>query len=140
MDLDCVLSPSLLATVMSSQGPTEIAVIGASHSAILCLMNLYRLASTSKPDVKIKWLTRHPLRYAEFMDGWILRDNTGLKGEAAEWAKANLEPETLPNSDVGKYITKVAYKPGAEKETMLEHLQGTDFYVQAIGYLSLIHI
>jgi hypothetical protein len=134
MDLDCVLSPTLLATSLSPMGPTEIAVIGASHSAILCLMNLYHLASNSKPDLKIKWLTRHPLRYAEFMDGWILRDNTGLKGAAATWAKENLEPETMPNSDVAKYITKVDYKAGAEKETMLEHLQNTDFYVQAIGY------
>jgi hypothetical protein len=109
-------------------------VVGASHSAILVLMNLYKLASTSKPDLRVTWLTRHKLRYAEQRDGWILRDNTGLKGEAAEWARNNLEPDTMPNSDVSKYITKVAYEAGAERETYKQHLQGMDFYVQAIGY------
>lgn len=73
LDLDCALSPTLLSTTLAPLGPTTIAVIGASHSAILVLMNLYRLASTAKPDLKIRWFTRHPLRYAEYMDGWILR-------------------------------------------------------------------
>jgi len=134
LDLDCALSPTLLSTTLSPLGPTSIAVVGASHSAILVLMNLYKLASTSKPDLRITWLTRHKLRYAEQRDGWILRDNTGLKGEAAEWARNNLEPDTMPNSDVSKYVTKVAYEAGAEKETYEQHLQGMDFYVQAIGY------
>lgn len=134
LDLDCALSPTLLSTTLSPLGPTSIAVVGASHSAILVLMNLYKLASTRKPDLRITWLTRHKLRYAEQRDGWILRDNTGLKGEAAEWARNNLEPDTMPNSDVSKYITKVAYEAGAEKETYEQHLQGMDFYVQAIGY------
>jgi hypothetical protein len=134
LDLDCALSPSLLSTALSPLGPTSVAVVGASHSAILVLMNLYNLARTSKPDLRITWLTRHPLRYAEQRDGWILRDNTGLKGAAAEWARNNLEPDTLPNSDVAKYLTKVAYEAGTEKETYGRHLQGVDFYVQAIGY------
>jgi hypothetical protein len=134
LDLDCALSPTLLSTALSPLGPTSIAVVGASHSAILVLMNLYELARTTKPDLRIKWFTRHPLRYAEQRDGWILRDNTGLKGAAAEWARNNLEPDTLPNSDVSKYLTKVAYEAGTEKETYERHLQGVDFYVQAIGY------
>jgi hypothetical protein len=134
LDLDCALQPTLLATTLSALGPTSIAVIGASHSAILVLMNLYEFARTSKSDLKITWLTRHKLRYAEQRDGWILRDNTGLKGSAAEWARNNLEPDTMPNSDVSKYVSKVAYKSGAEKETYEQHLQGKDFYVQAIGY------
>jgi hypothetical protein len=134
LDLDCALSPSLLSTALSPLGPTSIAVVGASHSAILVLMNLYNLARTSKPDLRITWLTRHPLRYAEQRDGWILRDNTGLKGAAAQWARENLEPDTLPSSEVSKYLTKVAYEAGAEKETYERHLQGVDFYVQAIGY------
>lgn len=133
LDLDCALSPTLLSTTLSPLGPTSVAVVGASHSAILVLMNLYNLARTSKPDLRITWLTRHKLRYAEQRDGWILRDNTGLKGEAAEWARNNLEPDTMPNSDVSKYVTKVAYKAGTEKETYEQDLQGVDFYVQAIG-------
>ena len=58
-------------------------MIGASHSAILVLRNLYNLASTTHTKLRIKWLTRHALRYAEERDGWIFQDNTGLKGDVA---------------------------------------------------------
>ncbi|OQO03085.1 hypothetical protein B0A48_11340 [Cryoendolithus antarcticus] len=134
LDLDCALSPTLLATALSPMDNLTIAVIGASHSAILVLRNLYNLASTSKPNLRVKWFTRHPLRYAEFMDGWILRDNTGLKGEAATWAKQNLEPETMPGSDVAKYVTKIQYPSGTEKDVFEREMQGVEYYVQAIGY------
>ncbi|KAK6438125.1 hypothetical protein LTR95_005670 [Oleoguttula sp. CCFEE 5521] len=134
LDLDCALSPTLLATTLSPMDSLTVAVIGASHPAILVLRNLYNLASTTKPNLRIKWFTRHPLRYAEFMDGWILRDNTGLKGEAATWAKQNLEPETMPDSDVAKYVTKIQYPSGTEKEVFEREMQGVEYYVQAIGY------
>ena len=134
LDLDTALSPTRLSTALSPLGSTTITVIGASHSAILVLMNLYNLASTSKPDLRVRWLTRHPLRYAVFMDGWILRDNTGLKGEAAEWAKANLEPDVYDQSDVSKYIQRIDYEAGRERDVFLSHIPGSDFYVQAIGY------
>lgn len=134
LNLDLVLSPTHLAQQLSTNEPVSIAVIGASHSAILALLNLYNLASTSHPKLQIKWFTRHPLRYAEFMDGWILRDNTGLKGEAADWAKANLEPDVFDSSPVSKFVTKVAYKREHELETYKQELPGCDHYVQAIGY------
>ena len=99
-------------------------------------MNLYNLASTSKPDLKVRWLTRHPLRYAEYMDGWILRDNTGLKGEAAAWAKANLEPDpdSYERSDVRNYIERIDYEAGTEKDSFAQYLPGSDYVIQAIGY------
>lgn len=133
IDLDEALSPTKLTDKLSSIGEANIAVIGASHSAVLILRNLYNIAKTM-PGIKVKWFTRHNLRYAEYMDGWILRDNTGLKGEAATWAKENLEPETMPSSDVSKYITKVLYKAGTEKETFAEHFQDVNYYIQAIGF------
>jgi hypothetical protein len=134
LELDTALSPTRLSSRLSSQGPTTVAVIGASHSAILVLMNLYHLAASSKPDLRIRWLTRHSLRYAEYMDGWILRDNTGLKGEAADWARNNLEPETFSQSDASKYISRIDYERGDEEGAFEENLQGCNFYVQAIGY------
>ncbi|KAK3115300.1 hypothetical protein LTR53_005479 [Teratosphaeriaceae sp. CCFEE 6253] len=134
LDLDTCLSPTYLAQKLTPLGPTTVSVIGASHSAILVLRNLYNLARTSKPDLKVRWLTRHALRYAEFMDGWILRDNTGLKGEAAVWAKENLEPESMKWSDVRNYIDAVSYEKGAEREMFAQHLPGSDFVIQAIGY------
>ncbi|GAB7359567.1 hypothetical protein MBLNU230_g6754t1 [Neophaeotheca triangularis] len=137
LDLDCALSPTLLATTFARQTstPTTIAVIGASHSAILVLRNLYRLAKTQNPHLRVKWFTRHPIRYAVPQpDGWVLRENTGLKGEAATWARDSLEPDTMPHSDVGNYISKVAYEKGDEEAVFKQHLPGCDWYVQAIGY------
>lgn len=134
LHLDSALSPSRLSQTLSPLGPTEVAVIGASHSAILVLWNLANFALTSKPDLKIKWFTRHALRYAEFEDGFIARDNTGLKGQAAQWARENLEPETMPNSPVSKCISKIAHEKGAEPDVYAKHLPGCAFVVQAIGY------
>ncbi|CAD6446195.1 f9069557-a81f-456d-aa9f-8621c3ac807c [Sclerotinia trifoliorum] len=116
---------------------TTIAVIGASHSAILVLRNLYEAATLLKEkdgQIRIKWLTRHELRYAEERDGWIKRDNTGLKGEVATWAKENLEADTLPTSDVSKYLEKVKTSPETETEDYEKHLPGCKYVVQAIGF------
>lgn len=120
----------------SIKNPT-IAVIGASHSAILVLRNLHRLASNPEnglKELRIKWFTRHELRYAEERDGWIKRDNTGLKGEVATWAKENLEADTFPTSDVSKYLEKVKTSPETEEKDMVEHLHGCQFEVQAVGF------
>lgn len=135
LHLDTALSPSLLSKELSANKEVTVAVIGASHSAILILMNLYNLASTSHSKLHIRWFTRHPLRYAEFMDGWILRDNTGLKGAAAAWARQNLEPEVFDNSPVSKFVEKISYKREHEFETYQQHLPGCQYYVQAIGYM-----
>ncbi|KAF7861888.1 hypothetical protein EAF04_007770 [Stromatinia cepivora] len=144
LGLDTCLRPSRLANTMrhnlkemsGSTRSTTIAVIGASHSAILVLRNLYNAATSLKKDcqVRIKWLTRHELRYAEERDGWIKRDNTGLKGEVATWAKENLEADTLPTSDVSKYLEKVKTSPETEREDYEKHLPACQYVVQAIGF------
>ncbi|KAG8627702.1 hypothetical protein KVT40_003575 [Elsinoe batatas] len=134
INLDTALSPSTISQFIPKDKPVTIAVIGASHSAILVLWNLANLALSSHPKLHIKWFTRHSLRYAEFMDGWILRDNTGLKGDAAVWAKENLEPEVLPSSPVAKCITPISYQKDHELDAYKEHLPGTDYCIQAIGY------
>ncbi|KAL3494245.1 pyridine nucleotide-disulfide oxidoreductase-domain-containing protein [Aspergillus germanicus] len=135
LDLDIVLKPSELASTLPSS-PTNVAVVGASHSAILALLNLYDLARTSHPGLRIKWFTRHPLRYAEYMDGWILRDNTGLKGRAADFARAQLEDSALPTSPAGRFITKMDCAGGPEKEAAQyqRHLLDCSYLVQAVGY------
>ena len=61
-----------------------VAVFGASHSAILVLRNLI--------DKKIKRVInfyQSPLTYAVYFDDWILFDDTGLKGTAAEWPRTH---------------------------------------------------
>ena len=134
LDLDTALSPSKLRAALASEKSLTISVIGASHSAILVLMNLYGLAASSKPDLRIRWFTRHALRYAKEMDGWILRDNTGLKGDAATWAQNNLEPEVFNKSDVSKYMERIEYPAGDEEGVFEERIPGSQYYVQAIGY------
>ncbi|CBF84880.1 hypothetical protein AN1450.2 [Aspergillus nidulans FGSC A4] len=136
LDLDVVLKPSELASALPQNQPTTVAVVGASHSAVLALLNLYDLARTSHSHLRIKWFTRHPLRYAEYMDGWILRDNTGLKGRAADFARQQLEDSVLPTSEAGRYITKIDCAGGQSKETAQyqRHLPSCTHITQAIGY------
>ncbi|TAQ84923.1 hypothetical protein B7494_g6750 [Chlorociboria aeruginascens] len=134
--LDPALNPPLLSKTLSSASPLTVGIIGASHSAILVLRNLYNLASTSHPKLRIKWFTRHPLRYAEERDGWTYRDNTGLKGEVAIWAKENLEPEKLASSPVSKYLQKITTSPEKKVEQSVYELElpDCDFVIQAIGF------
>ncbi|KAI3327819.1 hypothetical protein HD806DRAFT_484026 [Xylariaceae sp. AK1471] len=134
VDLDVALTPSILTKTFDPAAKTTVAVVGASHSAILVLMNLVNLAGSSHPNLRIKWFTRNQqLRYAEYMDGWILRDNTGLKGQAAEWAHQNLDDEAFPNSPVSKIITKV-WTAGKEEEAYKAELPGCTHIIQAVGY------
>ncbi|KAJ5675801.1 hypothetical protein N7462_008698 [Penicillium macrosclerotiorum] len=136
LDLDTVLKPSELAITLPTDTPTTVAVVGASHSAILALLNLVTLARDSHPLLRVKWFTRHPLRYAEFMDGWILRDNTGLKGLAADFARTQLEDAQLPTSPAGTVITKVDCAGGEAREAAQyrAHLPECAHIVQAVGF------
>lgn len=162
INLDDALSPTTLRTLLtplsSSRTPTTIAVIGASHSAILVLMNLSHIISSSPHlNLNVKWFTRHPLRYAEYdSSGHVsARDNTGLKGQAAVWAKENLEPLFSPSSSSSSSttttITSVAngsmqmirYQKGEEEnvyrkyllEKEQEKIPSPKFLIQAIGYM-----
>ncbi|KKY19383.1 hypothetical protein UCRPC4_g04543 [Phaeomoniella chlamydospora] len=113
----------------NSQVVTQLGqVTGASLNSML--------ASTSYPDLKVRWFPRNGLRYAKFEDGWILRDNTGLKGAAAEFARAHLEDDVLPHSEAGKFISKHDCSGGYEKEIMTyeENLPGCTHIVSATGF------
>ncbi|CAG8316217.1 unnamed protein product [Penicillium salamii] len=135
LDLDLVLKPTELAQTLEDK-PLTVAIVGASHSAILAILNFIHLANTSHPNLRIKWFTRHALRYAEFKDGWILRDNTGLKGHAAEFAREQLEDDKLPISDAGNVLTKIDCAGGRDIESAQyqKYLPECDYIVQAVGY------
>ncbi|KAG0645894.1 GDP-Man:Man(2) c(2)-PP-Dol alpha-1 [Hyphodiscus hymeniophilus] len=134
LGLDPALNPPLLAKLLPSDQPLTVGVIGASHSAILVLRNLYNLASSTHPKLRIRWFTRHPLRYAEERDGWIFRDNTGLKGDVAVWAKENLEEDRLQSSPVSNYLEKIATSKEREQEDYEKYLPSCTHVVQAIGF------
>lgn len=135
--LDTALKPSILAKTIDASQPATVGVIGASHSAILVLMNLYRLAVTTHPHLRIKWFTRHKtLRYAKYMDGWILYDNTGLKGQAAQWARESLEDQVFDQSPVSKVISRfyTPAKDGVEEQVYRAELPSCTHVAQAVGY------
>ncbi|POS85490.1 hypothetical protein EPUL_001991 [Erysiphe pulchra] len=134
INLDLALKPTLLSSTFPKDSKPTVAVIGASHSAILVLRNFYNLACSSHQNLRIKWFTRHPLRYAEDRDGWILNDNTGLKGEISIWAKENIEVGKLELSPVGKFLEKIDTSIKEDEENYIKHLMSCTHVVQAIGF------
>lgn len=89
--VEVALNPDKLAQ-QQLDGAT-VAVFGSSHSTMIALPNLLRL-----PVAKVINFYRSPLKYAVYLDDWILFDDTGLKGRAADWARENIDggyPERL---------------------------------------------
>jgi hypothetical protein len=136
LPLDIALSPAQLSTTLPTTALT-IAVIGASHSAILILRNLFVLSQSTHPNLRVKWFSRHPLRYAIYHGDWIEKDNTGLKGEAAAWARENLEPDVWDErpGHVGAVVQKVFVKAGKEETEAYEReLPGCGIVCEAVGF------
>jgi cation diffusion facilitator CzcD-associated flavoprotein CzcO len=99
-----------------------VAVFGSSHSAMLALRNL--VESSAKQIINFY---RQPLRYAVYMDDWILFDDTGLKGTTAEWARhyidgewpSNLMRVTSNEANIKQYLplcNKAIYAVGFERK------------------------
>jgi cation diffusion facilitator CzcD-associated flavoprotein CzcO len=120
--LEVALDPEKLA-----QQPLEnatVAVFGSSHSTMIALPNLLR-----HPVGRVINFYRSPLRYAVHLDDWILFDDTGLKGQAAAWARENIDgvyPQRLERCWIGSpdFAEKVAacdrviYTVGFERRTL----------------------
>ncbi|KAI1104974.1 pyridine nucleotide-disulfide oxidoreductase-domain-containing protein [Jackrogersella minutella] len=135
--LDIFLKPSLLAETLPRDRDMCVGVIGASHSAVLVLMNLFTLSQDSHPQLRVRWFSRaRNLKYAEDKGDWILYDNTGLKGVAAQFAQEHLDGDKLLHSDVGKIITRVDCSGGEEQETQayLQEMPACEYVTQAIGF------
>lgn len=134
LDSEALLCPGQIERLI---GPEDVVgLVGSSHTAILILRNLIQLAD---PTVHIINFCRSPLRFAEYLaDGRIKHDNTGLKGEAAEWARQHLLP--LDQSDstsvgFGGRLMRIAMPtPAAEQEAYAHWLPRCTKLVWAIGY------
>ncbi|MBV8178243.1 MAG: FAD-dependent oxidoreductase [Mycobacterium sp.] len=115
--LEVALDPEKLA-----EEPLEnatIAVFGSSHSSMIALPNLLR-----HPVEKVINFYRSALRYAVYLDDWILFDDSGLKGHAAVWARENIDgvhPDRLERCWVSD--------PDFE-----EKLAACDFAVYTVGF------
>ncbi len=133
--LETALAPNKL--IEHIKPNDTVGVFGSSHSAILVLANLVEL----QPK-KIINFYRSPLKYALYLDHWILYDDTGLKGFTAQWAKEHLEknvPDILDRVLVSDHIfdeslslcNKVIYAVGFERRKtpvleQFEHLRYDD--------------
>jgi len=97
----------------------KIAIFGSSHSAILALRNL-----CNNNVNQIINFYRSPLRYAVYFENWILFDDTGLKGEAAEWARQNIDGD-MPENLIRVY---------ANQENIEHYLPQCNKVIYAIGF------
>lgn len=131
--LETAFNPQKLSQSIAAQD--TIAIFGSSHSAVLALANVLSL----KPKSVINFY-RSPHRYAIFLEDWILYDDTGLKGFAAEWAKKHLDgsmPGNLHRISVTDHTfneslalcNKAIYAVGFEKRKLpvLEQYENLDY-------------
>lgn len=117
IDLACALDIEKLKQQVTNDD--VIAVFGSSHSAVMIVRDL--LACGVKRVINFY---RSPLRFALFMEDWILFDNTGLKGNTQQWARDNLQgalPEALE-----RYL--------ANDDTVRHYLPHCDKAIYAVGF------
>lgn len=127
LDLDVCLKPSALRHVVPAGA--KVGVVGASHSAILAIKNLHDLG-----DVSVVNFHRSALLYAIYREGWILYDNTGLKGVAADWAREVLAAPTLPATLRRVDLKSEENRRRSEREIYDAELADVTHLVSAIGY------
>lgn len=89
IDLVTALSPNELAKSVDEND--VVAVFGSSHSAMIVIRNLIETGVK-----KIVNFYLSPLKFAVLMDDWILYDDTGLKGDTANWVRENISQRLLP--------------------------------------------
>jgi cation diffusion facilitator CzcD-associated flavoprotein CzcO len=125
--LDIALDPEKLA--LQPLENATVAVFGSSHSSMIVLPHLLH-----HPVAKVINFYRSPLRYAVYLDDWILFDDSGLKGRAADWARENIDgvlPDRLERClvDGPGFDDKLAecdlavYTVGLERRTLPETRQ-----------------
>jgi cation diffusion facilitator CzcD-associated flavoprotein CzcO len=139
--VEVALDPEKLAQV-ALEG-ARVAVFGSSHSSMIALPHLLR-----HPVAKVINFYRSPLKYAVYLDDWILFDDTGLKGQAAVWARENIDgafPERLERCWVSSpefeeklaECDRVVYTVGFERRKLPETPQwGQLEYNQQNGILA----
>lgn len=111
------LTPSLLKK--SCRPDDTIAVFGSSHSAMIAIRNLVEAGVK-----KIVNFYQSPLKYAVLLDDWILYDDTGLKGETAEWVRENVSKRCLPQ--ITRYLST--------EENLDLHLSACNKAIYAVGF------
>jgi len=113
----------------------QVAVFGSSHSAMLAIMNLWKYTKN------IVHFYRSKIVYAIPKDGWILYDDTGLKGKVADWTKENVDKLVSIHIDDSKYqdafkkCNKIVYCTGLARVPLPELIiDGKQVDTKKLGY------
>ncbi|KNZ59748.1 hypothetical protein VP01_166g10 [Puccinia sorghi] len=129
IELEVALSGRRLGAALAemglSGGAEKIGVVGSSHSAFLVLRNLATLADGPRVNMVHAFRTGE-LRFAEQKDGWVLFDNTGLKGLVADWVREEYWPLVEQRRVVRVHVT--------DPTSLKEALQDCVRVIYAIGY------
>lgn len=118
---DAMDEPRIKNHLVSSDGKKAqtIGVFGSSHSAIIVLRNL-----VENKINKIINFYRSPIRYAVYMDDWILFDDSGLKGSAADWSREYIDGQ-IPDNLIRVY---------SDEENITRYFPQCDKVVYAVGF------
>ncbi len=120
LPMETALNPDKLSSLDLQD--KNIAIFGSSHSAVIVVQSLLKL------NANVFNFYRSPTAYALPMSNengnWVLHDNTGLKGQTAEWAKANLYHHSTPK--LKRYYSN--------PENIDEFLPQCDFAIYATGF------
>lgn len=131
VSLDDILQPEMMHALINKDD--IVAVLGSSHSAMLAIKIM------SESDVRPKKVVnfyRSALKFAEYLeDGRIKHDNTGLKGEVADWVRREVGDcdGQVRSTQLGGFLERVCLE-GDEQAVYAEHLPECTKIVSAIGY------
>lgn len=103
-----------------------VAVIGSSHSAALAAMHLLQLGYKVKQFLNKKYLFAAPAISSEGIS-FTQYDNTGLKGEVAQFTRTLLE-------ESNQFSSKISYQLQQNSAAFNYSLQDCSHFVAAIGY------
>lgn len=117
ISLTDALTPSVLRS--RCHADDVVAVFGSSHSAMIAIRNLVECGVNNIVNFYLS-----PLRYAVILEDWILYDDTGLKGETAQWVHDNVSKRCLPQ------ITRHL----ATEENLDQYLPSCNKAVYAVGF------
>lgn len=115
--LTIALNPSQLKERCRSND--RVAVFGSSHSAMIILRTLVEAGVDSIVNFYLS-----PIRFALPMGNWILYDNTGLKGETAQWVRDVLLTDKAPQ--ITRYLSN--------EENLARELPHCQKAIGAIGF------
>lgn len=120
ISLEDALDKKRLEKVLDGHLDQTITVVGGRHSGVLAVKNLVEAGVKN-----VILLKRGPILYAEELPGGKMKyDNTGLKGDVAEWAKKNIDGVRPENLTVEE----------ATPENMSHYLKLSDKAVCATGF------